>query len=85
MNLEKALEDHKLWLQGKKGGSRANLTGANLDFAAWPLWCGSLKAKIDRRLAAQLAYHLISVWPEAGNGSLITLANEFHRTELPRL
>jgi hypothetical protein len=64
---------------------RANLQGADLDYACWPLWCGSLAAKIDRRIAAQLAYHFLAVWPEARTASLLKLANEFHRTECPRL
>jgi len=63
--------------------SDVNLYGANLDYASWPLWCGSLTAKIDRQIAAQLAYHLLSVWPEERHGSILTLANEFHR--IPKL
>ena len=27
----------------------ANLRGANLDYSCWPLWCGSLDVKVDRR------------------------------------
>jgi hypothetical protein len=34
-----------------------NLRGADLDYSTWPLWCGSLSVKIDKRLAAQLLYH----------------------------
>jgi hypothetical protein len=65
----------------------ANLSGANLDYACWPLWCGSLKVKIDENLAAQLAYHLLSVWPEAAK-NVKALANKFYRIEsggLPRI
>ena len=35
----------------------ADLTRASLDFAAWPLFCGSVGVKADDRLACQLAYH----------------------------
>ena len=51
--------------------SRANLSGAdlrgadlsraNLDYSCYPLWCGSLHLKADKRLACQLAYHLCSM------------------------
>ena len=39
----------------------ANLRGANLDYSCWPLWCGSIGVKADRRLFAQLLYHLCSL------------------------
>ena len=63
----------------------ANLIGADLDYAAWPLWCGSLGTKADRRLAAQLAYHFCRIDfgdDELCKGlqeALVPLANEFHR------
>ena len=63
----------------------ANLRRADLDYAAWPLWCGSLDVKADRRLAAQLAYHFcrIDFGDDAmclvAQDALLTLANEFHR------
>lgn len=40
---------------------RADMRGANIDFASWPLWCGSLKAYVDDRIAIQLLYHTLSV------------------------
>ena len=92
---------HKAWLEGKFGGERAELGGADLhharlqdadlqgailrnsiledselqgadlrgadmrgtdiDYASWPLWCGSLKAYVDDRIAIQLLYHTLSV------------------------
>ena len=61
------------------------LVGADLDYAAWPLWCGSLGTKADRRLAAQLAYHFCRIDfgdDELCKGlqeALVPLANEFHR------
>ncbi|HZK28548.1 MAG TPA: pentapeptide repeat-containing protein, partial [Thermoclostridium sp.] len=41
--------------------TEAGLTGANLDFSCYPLWCGGLKVKTDKRIACQLAYHLCSM------------------------
>lgn len=70
--LQEILEAHKKWINGKDGGARANLRGAdlrraylrganlrgaNLDFSCWPLWCGSLAVKVCKRIAVQLAYH----------------------------
>jgi len=38
----------------------ANLQGANLDFACWPLHCGSFNlGKTDDRLVSQLLQHLL--------------------------
>jgi len=35
----------------------ADLRGANIDFSSYPLWCGSLGAKLDQRRIIQLLYH----------------------------
>ena len=35
----------------------ADLSGADLSYSAWPLWCGSKRVKVDKRIAAQLAAH----------------------------
>jgi hypothetical protein len=64
----------------------ADLSGANLDYSAIPLRCGGLKWKIDRRLAAQFAYHFCSHEcddPEfiRARESLLPLANQFHRVD----
>ena len=64
--------------------SEANLREANLDFSCWPLWCGGLKVKIDKRLACQLAYHLCSMQCEDEEyikmrNSILCFANQFHR------
>ena len=40
--------------------SYANLRSANLDFSAFPLWCGGLNAKIDKKIAIQLLFHALS-------------------------
>ena len=95
--LDLILEKHKKWLNGEKGGERANLQGAillgaNLDYSCWPLWCGSLGVHIDDRLAKQLLYHLLynvayskNISEEVKNvllrPDIVALANEFHRAD----
>lgn len=89
--LNEILRKHQMWLQGEKRGERANLweanlRGANLDFSCWPLWCGSLDVTVDKRIAAQLAYHFCRARcddPEvqAAQKALAPLANQFHRVE----
>ena len=64
----------------------ANLRGANLDYSCWPLWCGSLDVKVDRRIAAQLAYHFCRLDCDdpdyiSARNAVINFANEFHRVE----
>ena len=88
---KQVLESHKKWLCGDKGGIRANLCGADLrgadlDYGCWPLWCGSLDVTIDKRIFAQLAYHLCRTVcddPEAQEAqrSLRRIANQFHRVD----
>ena len=62
----------------------ADLRGASLDYGCWPLWCGSLDVTIDKRIFAQLAYHLCRTVcddPEVQEAqrSLRRIANQFHR------
>ena len=68
---------------------RANLYRANLDFAAWSLHCGSLGANVGPRLARQLLYHALAVWPGGipkEFAAAVVEANKFHRVgECPRL
>ena len=64
----------------------ADLRGANLDYACWPLWCGSIGVKIDKRIWCQLAYHLCAVEindPDCIHyrNMLLPIANHFHRVE----
>jgi uncharacterized protein YjbI with pentapeptide repeats len=86
------LINHSLWLSDPAKGERANLmeanlTGANLDFSSFPLWCGSLGIKTeDTRLLKQLAYHLCSfdceeVEYQLFRKALLPFANQFHRVE----
>lgn len=63
----------------------ANLTDAYLDYSCWPLWCGSLRnVRIDKRIFAQLAYHICRVIVDddeckAAQRALYPIANQFHR------
>ena len=64
--------------------SGANLMGADLDYSCYPLWCGSLHLKADKRLACQLAYHLCSLQCDDADyikmrNSILDFANQFHR------
>lgn len=99
--LNKILSKHNLWIDGGAEGIRADLsgadlrwadlsgadlTGANIDYACWPLWCGGLHVKTDRRIMAQLAYHFCAQdcddpdYIKARN-AIIDFANTFHRVE----
>lgn len=89
--LREILEKHKKWLNGEDGGERANLygadlRGANLDFSCWPLWCGAFDVTVDKRIAAQLAYHFCRIICDdddvkAAQKALAPLANQFHRVD----
>ena len=62
----------------------ADLNGADLDYSCYPLWCGSLHLKADKRLACQLAYHLCSIQCDDADyikmrNSILDFANQFHR------
>ncbi len=62
----------------------AKFMGANIDYSCWPLWCGSLGVRVDRRIFCQLAYHLCRVIVDDDSCKeaqlmLGRLANEFHR------
>ena len=109
--LNKTLELHKMWIDGKEGGIKADLRGADLrganlryadlrgadlrdaslrgadlDFSCFPIWCGGLHIKTDRRIMAQLAYHFCAQdcddpdYLKARN-AILDFANTFHRVE----
>ena len=69
--------------------SGANLGGADIDFSVWPLWCGSLGVKADKRVAAQLLYHALDAMANCTDAcvrdmvlrheDLLEFANSFHR------
>lgn len=100
--INEVLRKHKLWLDNAEGGERANMQdadlrgadmlGADIDYSAWPLWCGSLKAHVDDRIAIQLLYHTLSVVQHSPHVSaelkrtlltedVVGIANRFHRVE----
>ena len=89
--LNEILRKHALFLEGDLEGERADLrgadlSGANLDYSCWPLWNGSFDVKVDKRIAAQLAYHFCRLNcddPEylAARNNLIDFANQFHRVD----
>ena len=63
----------------------AKLRGADLDYSAWPIWCGGLHAKTDRRLMAQLAYHFCDQDCDdpdyiKARDAILWFANSFHRS-----
>ena len=98
-DLKEILKKHLAWLRDEKDGKRANLAGANLilanltfvdltcanlDFASFPLWCGSLNVKVDIRIGAQIAYHFCRLKSEdpdikTAQQAIKDLANKFHR------
>ena len=62
----------------------ADLCGANLDYSCWPLWCGGLNVKTDRRIMGQLAYYFCSQDCDdpdyiAARNAILDFANQFHR------
>ena len=83
---KKALLDYDLRGADLSGADLrgANLGGANLDYSCYPLSCGSLHLKADKRLACQLAYHLCSIQCDDADyikmrNSILDFANQFHR------
>ena len=64
----------------------AKLEGADLDFSAWPLWCGTRGVIVDKRLACQLAAHFCVLVCEddevkAAQQALLPLARQSHRAK----
>ena len=64
----------------------ADLRSADLDYSCLPLWCGSLRMTVSKRIATQIAYHFCSLicddaeFIEARN-SILDFANQFYRVE----
>ena len=94
--LAEILEAHKKWLICEEGGKLADLrwadlrwaklSRADLDYSCWPLWCGGLHVKTDRRIMAQLAYHFCNQEcddPDYINArnAILDFANTFHRVD----
>jgi uncharacterized protein YjbI with pentapeptide repeats len=64
----------------------ADLRGVDLDFSCWPLWCGGLHVRTDKRIAVQLAYHLCSLQCDDEEfikmrNSILEFANQLHRVD----
>ena len=85
---KKAILDYDLSDADLRGAnlSDANLSDADLDYSCYPLWCGSLHLKADKRLACQLAYHLCSMQCDDADyikmrNSILGFANQFHRAD----
>ena len=67
----------------------ADLQGADIDYSCWPIHCGSLLPRIDRRLASQLLYHAMRAMLSCADDPdvaavlesepCLCLANQFHR------
>ena len=77
------LRGANLWGADLRG---ANLLGADLDYSCWPLWCGSLDVKVDKKIAVQLAYHFCRLDcddPEyiKTRNAILSFANQFHRMD----
>ena len=67
--------------------SWADLRGADVDFSCWPLWCGSINVKIDKRIFCQLLYHTLRAGQSVDDPEvkrlfeipeIVNLANQFH-------
>ena len=96
--LKEILEQHESWIKSI-GGKRADLQSADLrdadlrdadlrdadiDYACLPLWCGSKKMKVDKRIAAQIAAHFCALDCDdadyqAARTAIIEFAKTSHR------
>lgn len=64
--------------------SEADLSEADIDYACWPLWCGSKGVKVDAKIAMQLAAHFCVLDcddPEyqAARAAILEFAQKSHR------
>lgn len=68
----------------------ADLSDADLEFSCWPLWCGSLNVKIDKRIFCQLLYHMLRAGKSVDDPEVkrlfeipevVNLANQFHQAD----
>jgi len=62
----------------------ADLSEADIDYACWPLWCGSKGVKVDAKIAMQLAAHFCVLDcddPEyqAARAAILEFAQKSHR------
>ena len=64
----------------------ADMRDANLDYSAWPLWCGTKDVKVDRKIYLQLLAHLCAVDVDddeckAHQQASLKLARQSHRAK----
>ena len=62
----------------------ADLQGADLDYSCLPLWCGSKKMIVDRRIATQIAAHFCALECDdadyvAARAAILEFAKSSHR------
>ena len=70
--------------------SGADLSEADIDLSVWPMWCGSLGVKVDKRIASQLCYHFCAQDCDdpdylAARNAVLDFANRMHRDDVPKL
>jgi uncharacterized protein YjbI with pentapeptide repeats len=82
------LRDANLWGADLRGADLrgADLGGAYIDFAAWPLWCGSMGVKVDLGIVYQLLAHVACLdcdKPEFAEiqAAILPYATKSHRAE----
>lgn len=88
--LNEVLKLHKMWLDGKEGGKRADLRyadlhganlssadlrGINIDFASLQFHCNTLHMITDDKIKIQYLYHCASQQGEITNSKLLKLLN----------
>jgi len=66
--------------------NHAELIGADIDFSAWPLWCGSKDVIVDRSIFLQLLAHICAVKVDddeclGAQNALMDLAIQSHRAK----
>jgi uncharacterized protein YjbI with pentapeptide repeats len=64
----------------------ANLQRADLDYSCLPLWCGSKKMKVDKRIASQIAAHFCALDCDdedyqAARTAILEFAKTSHRAD----
>ena len=64
----------------------ADLRGADIDYACWPLWCGSKTVKVDAKIARQLAAHFCVLdcddqEYQAAREAILEFSKKSHRAE----
>ena len=98
--LNRIVEKHEKWLNDEEGERAdlrsadlrsadlqgADLRSAYLDYSCWPLWCGSIGVRVDRKIYLQLLAHLCAVDIDdheckAHQQASLELAKQSHRAD----